>query len=86
MPLSLMLALGLAAGVHAASYGAYKDSPHESFLPRRLARELTIAACSGCASGTLITSMRKSDVLGLVGSATQPGSSSAGRTDDVPEM
>ena len=33
-----------AAGCHAASYGAYKDSPHESFLVRRCVRELVIAS------------------------------------------
>ena len=38
-------ALGLLAGLHAASYGAYKDSPHESFLLRRFLREL-VFACS----------------------------------------
>jgi hypothetical protein len=37
-------ALGLAAGLHAASYGAYKDSPHESFLLRRFVRELLFAS------------------------------------------
>jgi hypothetical protein len=42
-------ALGLAAGLHAASYGAYKDSPHESFLLRRFIRELLFA--SGLAVG-----------------------------------
>lgn len=36
--------LGLAAGLHAASYGAYKDSPHESFLLRRFIRELVFAS------------------------------------------
>jgi hypothetical protein len=36
-------ALGLLAGLHAASYGAYKDSPHESFLLRRFMRELVFA-------------------------------------------
>lgn len=35
--------LGFAAGIHAASYGAYKDSPHESFLLRRFLRELVFA-------------------------------------------
>lgn len=35
--------LGLAAGLHGALYGAYKDSPHESFLRRRFAREIVIA-------------------------------------------
>jgi hypothetical protein len=33
----------MAAGLHGALYGAYKDSPHESFLTRRFARELGIA-------------------------------------------
>jgi hypothetical protein len=42
-PFIVVGALGLAAGIHAASYGAYKDSPHESFLPRRFVRELIIA-------------------------------------------
>lgn len=37
-------ALGLTAGLHAALYGAYKDSPHESFLLRRFIREVLIAA------------------------------------------
>lgn len=36
-------ALGILAGLHAATYGAYKDSPHESFLLRRFIRELVIA-------------------------------------------
>lgn len=36
-------ALGLAAGLHGALYGAYKDSPHESFLMRRFVREIAIA-------------------------------------------
>ena len=50
--------------------------------------ELTIAACSGCASGTLMTSMRKSAELGSFDGATftQPGNSLAGRTGAEPEM
>lgn len=39
----LLIGLGLLAGLHGASYGAYKDSPHESFLARRFVRELIIA-------------------------------------------
>lgn len=39
-----IIVVGLAAGFHAALYGAYKDSPHESFLTRRFVRELIIAA------------------------------------------
>lgn len=30
--------LGIAAGLHGALYGAYKDSPHESFRWRRSTR------------------------------------------------
>jgi hypothetical protein len=41
----LTILIGLAAGFHAALYGAYKDSPHESFLMRRFVRELVFAAC-----------------------------------------
>jgi tetrahydromethanopterin S-methyltransferase subunit D len=40
---SLTIVIGLAAGLHAALYGAYKDSPHESFLMRRFMRELVFA-------------------------------------------
>ncbi len=36
--------IGVAAGLHAALYGAYKDSPQESFLLRRFLRELVFAA------------------------------------------
>jgi hypothetical protein len=35
--------IGLAAGFHAALYGAYKDAPHESFLMRRFVRELVFS-------------------------------------------
>ncbi|MBN2030862.1 hypothetical protein JW824_11545 [bacterium] len=37
----------LVAGLHASCYGAYKDSPHESFLLKRFVRELIIALCIG---------------------------------------
>ena len=37
-------AVGLASGLHGALYGAYKDSPHESFLPRRFFREIAFAS------------------------------------------
>ena len=35
-----LLGLGTLAGLHGALYGAYKDSPHESFLFRRFLREV----------------------------------------------
>ena len=43
MTLMLTMALGLVAGLHGALYGAYKDSPHESFRIRRFLREIAIA-------------------------------------------
>lgn len=43
MDLYLRALVGLCAGLHAALYGAYKDSPHESFLLRRFIRELVLA-------------------------------------------
>ncbi len=43
----ITLLLSIAAGLHAASYGAYKDSPHESFIKRRFVRELIIAFVIG---------------------------------------
>lgn len=43
MTLATTMAIGFCSGLHAAMYGAYKDSPHESFLPRRCARELVLA-------------------------------------------
>jgi hypothetical protein len=45
----ITIMIGFAAGLHGALYGAYKDSPQESFLLRRFLRELifatAIAAC-----------------------------------------
>lgn len=38
----LLAFLGIIAGVHAASYGAYKDSPYESFIAIRFYREILI--------------------------------------------
>jgi hypothetical protein len=43
------IGLALAAGLHAALYGAWKDSPHESFKPGSFLRELVIAAGVGVA-------------------------------------
>lgn len=43
MTLMAVAALGLGAGLHGALYGAYKDSPHESFRTQRFLREIAIA-------------------------------------------
>jgi hypothetical protein len=43
------IGVSLAAGLHAALYGAWKDSPFESFKPGSFARELGIAMAVGMA-------------------------------------
>jgi hypothetical protein len=40
----ITILIGIAAGLHAALYGAYKDSPQESFLMRRFLRELVFVS------------------------------------------
>ncbi|HKV98966.1 MAG TPA: hypothetical protein VJN96_04030 [Vicinamibacterales bacterium] len=56
--------LGFAAGLHAASYGAYKDSPHESFLFRRFLRELVFA--SGLALGLAASGLPRGETAFVV--------------------
>jgi len=41
-----IVALGMLAGLHAACYGAYKDSPYEKFILSRFFREVIIGALS----------------------------------------
>ena len=55
--------------------------------PWKMRGELTIAACCGLASGTLMTSMRKSAEFGSLSGASeeQPGSSLGERTPAEPE-
>src|SRR5690348_17274557 len=55
--------------------------------PLKMRGELTMAACSGCATGTLITSMRNRALLGFESgaAATQPGSSLGERTGADPD-
>src|SRR5262249_31202709 len=57
-------ALGLTAGLHAALYGAYKDSPHESFLLRRFIREVLIA--SSLAAGLAALRLTKGETLFVI--------------------
>jgi len=53
MCIAITIIIGLAAGLHAALYGAYKDSPHESFLLRRFVRELVFAVTAAATLGAL---------------------------------
>ena len=76
----------LAAATSALSCGA---EPCDSTAARSLKMrgELTIAACSGCASGTLMTSMRKRAVLGSCSGLAfeQPANSLGDRAGAEPE-
>jgi len=49
MSTTALLGLGTIAGLHGALYGAYKDTPHESFLPRRFMREMAFALAAAVA-------------------------------------
>ena len=64
----------MSSGVSPCSGGAVRSL--------KIRGELTIAACSGCASGTLMTSMRNSAEFGSLSGAafTHPGSSLGDRT------
>ncbi len=70
----------LSAGVSPCAFGATRLS--------KIRGELTIAACSGWATGTLMTSMRNQAVLGSCDgiAAVHPASSLGERTADEPEM
>ena len=41
--LLLALGLGLAAGAHTATWGMYKDAPHEGFTWRRYSRSIVLS-------------------------------------------
>ncbi len=53
MSTAIVTVLGLSAGLHAALYGAYKDSPHENFILLRFVRELAIASVVAAVMGVL---------------------------------
>jgi hypothetical protein len=73
-------AVALSSGVSPCEGGATRLS--------KIRGELTIAACSGCATGTLITSIRNQAVFGSTFgiAALQPASSPGERTAEDPEM
>src|SRR5580765_5832884 len=54
-----VLGLGMLAGLHGALYGAYKDSPHESFLIRRFAREVMFATAGAGLLPLAVPSLRR---------------------------
>lgn len=55
----LVTGLGSLAGLHGALYGAYKDSPHESFKPARFLRELAIAFAASAALAFAVPAARQ---------------------------
>ena len=56
--------IGIAAGLHAALYGAYKDSPQESFLLHRFLRELVFA--SVIAAGLVLLHLSDGECLFII--------------------
>ena len=70
----------------AMSSGASACEP-VAFRPAKMFARLTIAACSGCASGTLMISMRISDEFGFWSGASlmHPASSPSGRIPEEPD-
>src|ERR1700681_639461 len=79
-----------AAAAALAAATSSGDSPCLAGAVRllKMRGELTIAACSGCANGTLMTSIRKSAEFGSLSrvSLLHPGSSLGERTPAEPEM
>ncbi len=63
MSTSFIILIGLAAGLHAALYGAYKDSPHESFLIRRFLRELVFATGIAAALSMMEPTVRETPFI-----------------------
>lgn len=55
----LVTGLGSLAGLHGALYGAYKDSPHESFRPTRFVRELAIALAVSAVLASAVPAARQ---------------------------
>src|SRR5688500_9388810 len=76
-----------APGVALAALGRGSTRRGGGARSLKMRGELTMAAVSGAASGTLITSMRNRAVFGSsIGPSKQPASSSSERTPADPEM
>ena len=60
-----LLGLAVFAGLHGALYGAYKDSPHESFLFRRFAREIAFALCGAVVLPVALPAVRHQSAFTL---------------------
>jgi hypothetical protein len=61
--------IGLLAGVHAATWGMYKDAPHEGFSPRKYIRSPILAAFLGISVqlATGLDPLRAGDAVVLFG-------------------
>jgi hypothetical protein len=62
----LVLLLGLLGGLHAATWGAYKDSPFEGFHPRSFVRSVAVGAAVGLGLGAVVGPAPALLLLGLV--------------------
>ena len=62
----LALVLGLLGGLHAATWGAFKDSPFEGFRRRSFLRSLALGAGVGLVLAALVGPVPALLLLGLV--------------------
>ncbi|MGH2709561.1 MAG: hypothetical protein ACRDJK_14890, partial [Actinomycetota bacterium] len=67
----LAAAVGLMAGVHTATWGMYKDAPHEGFSRRKYARSMVLGAVLGLVAFGLwgLDPRRAADLVVLFGVA-----------------
>jgi hypothetical protein len=65
----LAACIGLVAGIHAATWGMYKDAPHEGFSRRKFARSPVLGAvlAPGVSAAALLDPRRAGDMVLLFG-------------------
>jgi hypothetical protein len=61
----MTVVIGLLAGFHVASWGAYKDAPFEGFRLRSYLRSIVVAACAALAVGRATGDHQVSPVIAL---------------------
>jgi hypothetical protein len=67
MSIALTAALGTLTGLHAATWGAFKDSPFEGFRMRSFARSIALGSAVGAVLGAASTLDSTESVVVLVG-------------------
>src|SRR5918995_3397086 len=69
MTLLLAAAIGLMAGIHTATWGMYKDAPHEGFSSWKYARSIVLATVIAVVVSALwrLDPRQAADLVGLFG-------------------